>query len=225
MPYSHAVGVAIICLENYLDDEIPIEFEKEGKDTGFRSLLDDVRSSVKHLRFTKSLLAAGARSGDFGKLRTMLTGLVSNENVFEYFAGVHALDALYRIEGAKERILDVVQLLPASHPPARSERYLERVVECFLAGFDAEAIVMSRAAVEVLAEERWKRSERLELGAMIKTLERDGIIDERQADDMWEINRQAREVIHDEPHRKPINALDCVRRIARLLEQLHPVNG
>ena len=82
---------------------------------------------------------------------------------------------------------------------------------------------MARAVVEVLAEDRWQNSERAELGKMIKTLEQQHTITERQAEDMWEINRQAREVIHDEPHRRPIQALDCVRRVARLLEQLHPV--
>lgn len=54
---------------------------------------------------------------------------------------------------------------------------------------------------------------------------RDGLLTEAQTDDIWKINRQAREVTHDEPHRRPITALDCVRRVARLLEQLHPVGS
>ncbi len=224
MPYSHAVAMAIICLENYLDDELPIEFEREGKDTGLRGFLDGMRASIKQLRFTEKLLGAISSPVDIPKLRAALTAVAGNEAVFEYFAGLHALDTLYRVEDAKERILEIIGLLPVTRPPARSQRYLERVVECSLGGFDEEAIVMSRAVVEVLAEERWRHPERAELGNMIKTLEREGVITDQQADDMWEINRQAREVIHDEPHRKPISALDCVRRTARLLEQLHPMS-
>jgi hypothetical protein len=222
MPYSDAVARGIICIENYLDDEIPIEFQREGKDSGVRGFLDDIRVSIKQLGFTERLLAGGT-GRDYANLRSALAAIAGDERVFEYFAGLHALETLYRVESSKERILEVIGILPATRPPTRSRRYLERVVECVLGGFDEEAIVMARAVVEVLVEEKWQRSERQELGAMIRTCKKEGVISKGQAEDMWEINRQAREVIHDEVHRRPIDVLDCLRRVARLLEQLHPV--
>src|SRR5216117_1109491 len=120
MPYSHAVGVAIICLENYLDDEIPIGLVKDGKDTEFRVFLDAIRESVQHLAFAETFLGIGQAPGGFSRFRKNLAVIAGNEIIFEYFAGVHALDTLYRLEKTKERILDVIGCLPATKPPARS---------------------------------------------------------------------------------------------------------
>lgn len=225
MPYSDALAAAIIPLEMYLEEDVPVEFERDGKETGIRSFLDDVRKGVAEFHFTHEMLRMVAESetgSSAQSLRHALRAIVGDERVFEYFAGMLALDALYRVEKTKERILAVVELLPDTAPPQRSEKFLQRIVGCYLNGFDAETIVMCRAAVEVIVEEHWSQSGRTDLGEMIKVLERKSAITEEQADDMWEINRQAKEVIHDEPHRRPLDAGDCVQRISRLLVQLHP---
>jgi len=140
MPYSNAVATAIISLETYLDFEIPIPLEREGDDTGLRAFLDNIRKSVRQLVFTDKLLGVNPTSRDPAKLRAGLAVIAGHERLFEYFAGLHALDTLYRIEKNKERILEIIRLLPATKPPPRSQRYLERVVECFLTGFDDETI-------------------------------------------------------------------------------------
>ncbi|MGH7249027.1 MAG: hypothetical protein ACREH9_13070, partial [Pseudomonadota bacterium] len=85
-----------------------------------------------------------------------------------------------------------------------------------------------RAVVEVLVEEFAAPEEIKEkLGAAIKRLRDHGTrggrkLSKEQAADMFFINDQAKEVLHDEPAPAPLDALGCLECLARLLASLHP---
>src|SRR2546425_13362161 len=87
---------------------------------------------------------------------------------------------------------------------------------------DEQCVAMCRGALEVLVEGLIPADEGLMLGKAISKLQKEDRITKTQAADMWEINNQAKEVLHSIPgHNRP-NALDCLVRLGRLLGQLHP---
>ena len=143
---------------------------------------------------------------------------------FEYLWGLVGLDALYRMEEKGERLPRLVELLPDAIPPERAARFLEDITVCYLMGLDTQCIVTCRAAVEVLVEELGAELAGTSLGKAILRLREEKKISTDQEHDMLEINRQARELIHDEVGANAPSADDCVLRVSRLLAGLKPAN-
>lgn len=219
---SDAISRGLFSIQNYLDLELELETTREGKVTATGSLLNAIAESVEGLRFTARLSDLARKLGGAYKLRKVLSQLVEDESLFEYFAGQLGLEALDRAEHGATRFGRLVEVLPESAPPGRSLGFLQRVVTCYLHTYDEECIVMCRAVVEVLAETLAPERKGESLGRMIEALKDSKSISTTDAVDMHEINRQAREVIHQEPSHKPPDAEDCIKRLSRLLSRLHP---
>jgi hypothetical protein len=80
------------------------------------------------------------------------------------------------------------------------------------------------STVEVIVEELDPSLESEKLGKAIGFLVPKRI-SQAQAEDMREINRQAREIMHRTPHHRPPSAQECLERLTRLLAQLYPARA
>jgi hypothetical protein len=208
-------------IEGYLD-ELDLPTQSKGEPNALGEMLIDVLASSKQLFLVDRLLDNGHRSMGQFEFRQLLGSMVEHDALHEYFAGALGVDALWRAAQGAERLSFVVRILPAAEPPEPSKRFLTSAVRCFLLGLDNECIVMCRGAIEVLVESLSPEDEGRILGATIAMLAERRRISVGQRDDMVEINRQAREVLHLELARKPPSAEECLTRLSRLLAQMHP---
>lgn len=222
MNYSNSVARGILSIQGYIDDELLGRDGVHADDTELGKFLQQVRQSIQELRLSDQVLQLRGRAGGAYRLRRFLLALLATEWAWEYLWALLGLDVLYRLEEHLARLPKLVEVLPDTEPPERARRFMADVVECYLLGLDTQCIVTCRAAVEVLVEDLGGDLSDRTLGKAIKALRDGDKISHDQAEDMFEVNRQAREMIHDEPARVPPSADDCVRRVTRLLVQLRP---
>jgi hypothetical protein len=219
---SEVIGVALGTIEDYLARQLKLPAAADGSSNVMSDLLGLLMTSARQFSLEADLLRAADRTGGQFELRRILSELAEHELLFEHISGVLATDALYRAEAGANRLAALVQVLPGADPPPRSKRFLTQAATCYLLRLDEQCVVMCRGAIEVLAETLSPSDEGEALGDLINSLETRRRVSGPQAADMREINRQAREVLHDTPHRRAPDALDCLKRLARLLSQLHP---
>lgn len=219
---SEAIGMGIAAIESYFDMDLSSEDGPHVDSTELGQFLGEIGKSVRDLRLSSRILELRGQLGGAYETRTLLGSLSETEFGFEYLWATLCLQVLYSVEANGERLPALVRLLPDSDPPKRSLRYLSDIAQCYLIGLDAQCIVSCRAAVEVLVENLGGDLSGVALGAAIRTLRDTNRISPAQAADMFEVNRQAREAIHDEPAHRAPSAEDCVARVSRLLAQLSP---
>jgi hypothetical protein len=220
--YSDSIARGILSIQGFIDDDLLGRDGLHADDTELGRFLQQVRASIQELRLTDQVLRLRGRAGGAYKLRKFLVALLGAEWAWEYLWALIGLDVLYRLEKHLARLPTLVEVLPDTEPPERARRFMADIVECYLLGLDTQCIVTCRAAVEVLVEDLGADLSDRTLGEAIKALRDDDKISRGQAEDMFAINRQAREMIHDEPSRMPPSADDCVQRVTRLLAQLRP---
>jgi hypothetical protein len=219
--YSDALGRAISSIDVFLERETALKTHKNGSSTQLGHLIEDLLQSSKQLHFSAHLVFIATRLGGAQGLRRLIQIIGENEDFFEHLAGNLGLEALYRAERGADRLVPFLETLPAAAPPEVSKRYLADAAICYLLMLDDPCIAMCRAAIEVLVEELDPNLEDTELGEAILSLVPKRI-SQHQANDMLEINRQAREIMHRTPSRSRPDAADCLKRLSRLLAQLHP---
>lgn len=222
--HSEAIDLALNALDQYSED---VDIRREVPEAV--ALLSAIRTSTAQLYFSESLLALERRHASPDTFTAWLNTLVATEAGREYLAVGFARDGLRRAEGAVERVPDLVAILRGASPPERSIKYLQRVGVAYLHGFDLECIAFCRAVVEVLVEEFVAPNEvTSQLGQAIRRLRDEGVGDRRltrrQAADMFFINEQAKEVLHDEPSSRSLDPLGCIERLARILTELHHIH-
>lgn len=220
--YSHAIGNGIASIEVYLEDETGYQTWKDGQATDIGKFIDGLFESSKALNFTSHLIGLARSMGGATALRQVVEVVTSNDEFFEELAGRLGLEALYRAEVGADRLVPLLEILPLSTPPEMSKRFLEGAATCYLLELDAQCIVMCRAALEVIVEELAPDLEGVRLGEAIAGLGKSRKISREQTQDMHEINRQAREIMHRTPHTHRPDAGACLKLLARLLAQLHP---
>jgi hypothetical protein len=219
--YSHALGTGIVSIEVYLDQSTGVVMEENGSPTPSAVFIGGLLESCRQLHFTTYLTQLASKLGGVSGLRQLIAAVSSNEAYFEHIVGNLGLAALCRIEENLERIQPFLEQIPLAAPPVMTKRFLDGAATCYLLGLDEQCIVMSRGAIEVLVEELDHSLEGEKLGAAINKLV-PRKLSRTQADDMLEINRQAREILHRTPHRRRPSATDCISRLCRLLAQLSP---
>jgi len=219
--YSHAIGNGINSIDTWLETETSLP-EVVGPDGNvIPQILDGLYDSSKQLHFTSHILDLTTRLGSQDRYRNLITKLLEIDDFFEHLAAHLGLEALYRAEEGVDRLIPLLQFLPKATPPEGSKRFLEGAASCYLLGLDDQCIVMCRAALEVIVEELEPSLDGERLGEAIRKLVPKRI-SATQADEMHEINRQAREILHRTPHRRPPSARECLERLMRLLAQLYP---
>lgn len=219
--HSHAIGIGIGAINTVFDMDIALETVENGKLNALGELLESLVASGRQLHFTPHLIEFASRLGGTANMRTVTQAMLQNEDIFEYLAANLGLEALYRAEYGADRLERLLTMLPVAEPPQLAKTFLSDAAECFLLHLDNQCIVMCRGAVEVLVESLDPQLSGEVLGKVIPLLVPEKI-SQRQADDMSEINRQAREILHLTPHSRPPSAEDCLLRLCRLLAQLYP---
>jgi hypothetical protein len=219
---SSALGHGIGSIQTYIDMDLS---EKDGPhpdDSPFGKFLQEVRGSIAQLRLNDQLLGYRGQVRGVYNLRKALTAMLETQSAWEYLCGLIGPDVFYRLASQLDGLPKLVEVLPYTVPPERARRFLADISDCYLLGLDTQCIVTCRPAVEVLVEEMGADLSDRTLGHAIEALRDENKISHAQAEDMFEVNRQAREVIHDEPARRPLSADECVLRVTRLLVQLRP---
>lgn len=191
----------------------------------FGVLLNELLSSARGLRYTEAIISLTNRlnKDDFANL---LKVLLDDPSTAEHFAASLGIEALKRADRGFARLGPLLYVVVGAGPPERAKRFLTDASACYLMAQDNACVAMCRGAIEVLTEERWDDvddpGKMPSLGKAIGTLKEGNHLTPAQAEDMWYINRQAKEVLHDELGSEPINAFACLERLARLLRELHP---
>lgn len=183
--------------------------------------LDQLADSTKRLHLSTGLLAFASRM-EPGAWHVVLSAVLGDQDVVEHLAATLGKEALDRAEIGVRRLVDLADVVPPALPPERSRKYLSDALACYLLGLDHPCVAMCRAAVEVLAEDLDSTDGFVMLGARLKRLVDSGTITGLQKNDMWAINEQAKEVLHDEVARVRPDAKDCLIRLSRLLREVHP---
>lgn len=222
MKSSHAIGHALGAIEAYRAMDLTLDTEEDGTPTPLGRFLDSIYASAKQLYVAGELFELASASGGAYEFRSILQAITRSEDIFEHFGIALGTEALYRAEAGVNRLVDLVGILPKAAPPELSKKFLRSAANCFLFELDDECIVMCRGALEVLVEVLAPEDRGRLLGEAITALERRRRISTSQAVDMREINRQARDILHAEAQRSKPDALDCLKRLTRLLAQLHP---
>jgi hypothetical protein len=186
------------------------------------ALLRSLSESATKLHLTEGLLKVSSSFPNDASWRTWIKQVASNKLGREYIATRVCDGLLDRADPAVDRLVQIIELLPAATPPSRSLRFLEASADAYILGLDAGAIALARGAVEVMVEEVAPVNRGETLGATIAPLKKSRLISPQQAKDMFFVNDQAKEVLHDEPASHPVNAQECLRRVAMLLAELHP---
>lgn len=221
--YCNAIGIAICSLDTWVGQNTDLKAFEQGRPTGLGQLIDGLYESSKQLHFTSHILAFAEKVGGQVKYREVVDALARIDDFYEHLGAHLGLEALYRAEEGLDRLVPLLEALPAAAPPEMSKRFLEGAATCYLLGLDDQCIVMCRAALEVIVEELDPSLESERLGDAIRKLVPKHI-SSRQEQDMLEINRQAREILHRTPHRRPPSAKECLELLARLLAQLYPAH-
>ncbi|MGI8400923.1 MAG: hypothetical protein ACR2NS_04875 [Gemmatimonadaceae bacterium] len=209
-------------MENFAD-----ELDLGGEVPAAAALLEEMRRSSDQGFFSKSLLAVSHLHPTPQHFHTWLAAIATTNVGREYLAVGFAREGLLRAEPAVARLANLVTVLRSANPPERSLKRLSAAASMYLAGFDLGCIALCRAIVEVLVEEFAAPEDVEKLGAAIKRFRNHGTaghrkLTTRQGDDMFFINDQAKEVLHDDPAPDPPDPLGCLERLARLLTELHP---
>lgn len=190
---------------------------------GLRTLLNELLAATQELHFSSTLLK-DLPSLSSQELQDLNAFLIRDERVRDHFAACVAIEALHRAEHGGARVPSLLNSVSWSLPPELSKRFLRDAVSSYLLCLDGPCIAMCRGAVEVLVESLWDApaEEMPNLGRAIRDLRNGHTISNPQARDMWFINDQAKEVLHDEPAPEPLDAASCLIRLATLLADLYP---
>jgi hypothetical protein len=218
MADSDALNAAINSIANYMDDHVEVETHTNGKRNVLGQLIDGMQQSARKLTVTEDLLWLSTRISHYD-FTEFLAQLTQKPAIQEYLASELGYEALRKAQTASDRLPTLLRVISECSPPERSTKYLESAATCFLYGFDRESIAMCRGAVEVLVEEQFPDVAGSNLGPAIAKLRESGRLDESIAKDMLSINAQAREILHDEPGRRPPNAEECLFLLGRVLRR------
>lgn len=145
-----------------------------------------------------------------------------------------AHDATRRLEGSPTRMAQLLNLVVAKRLNERTASYLSRVSRLYVYGFEVEALVMSRAALDtalqdVLPDERMEaigftRSGReYSLSSRIAAATREGMFSQGQKKTATVLRLSANDALHDAPgflQEGINNALDAIEILADLLQAL-----
>lgn len=223
---SDAVTAAANGLAQYSE-----QLDLKGEAPAAARVLDEVRQSSDQLHFSKVLLRVSQLHPTRDHALAWVREIVATDAGREYLAIGYAWDGLHRAEKAVSRLENLLSNIPIAAPPDRSMERLEAVASMYVVGFDLGCIALCRAIVEQMVEEFAAPEDiRDKLGAAIARLRDTGTkarrkLTRRQAEDMFFINDQAREVLHDEKAREPLDALRCLVCLSRLLGELHSTGG
>jgi hypothetical protein len=171
-----------------------------------------------------------------GFVRSILAGYAETPIVRDRLAFDLVDDNLTRLEHAPARCADLLQLVLGQHLDERTASYLSRAARLYILGFEPEAVVMSRAALDVALQERLtdavmashtgKQRRRYALDERISAASRIGLFSSEQKEAAHRLRRAGNEAVHLAPAflvEGVPDALTGIRILADLLVALfHP---
>lgn len=141
-------------------------------------------------------------------------------------------NALDRLESkGVARVFEISDLLIDGNLPPRAEDYLGRVARLYMFGFDAEAVVLARSALEAALEERLSDDDVREAVTVVtptptlanritaaRTLRR---LSHRAANDAHSLRVSGNDVLHVAGAAHTISPLDAIKALGRVLAELY----
>jgi|SRR5688572_18080251 len=190
---------------------------------GLRGLLEQLLIGARDLHFSRGLLGI---LGDLppAELRALTSVLITDEDIRDHFSASIAMEALNRAQQGGARLPAILAVTSFAIPPHLSRRFLADASSSYLHCLDRPCIAMCRGAVESIVESVWPNAaeEIPALGKAVRRLRDSRVVTDSQARDMWFINDQAKEVLHDEPAAEPLDAAQCLIRLGSLISDLYP---
>ncbi len=151
-------------------------------------------------------------------------------------------EAMGMLSTARERFLDLLFLLRDREPSCRAKDFLQRVARCYLFGFDAECVVMCRAALDREFDEkvvdddqvsdwwawykdtpdgkkyRGKKPPYGKLWAKIQAAEHAKMIEQADREAADKVRKRGNDAVHKKPDKG--DALDAVQKTVQVLDAL-----
>lgn len=135
-----------------------------------------------------------------------------------------------RIQQGTDRLYKLLKyLVEADDLQPRAQSYLGSVARLYIWGFNNEAVVLARAALEAALEERLGRvqgqlANGMDLLGMIRTAGPDdlALLDRAALNDAQRIRRAANQSLHVQLGTQELDALQAIEALARILSQLFP---